>query len=1193
MRRWLFGLLACAVLGLPALPAGAAESFVLRDWLNRTWRNERVTFPLTAAQLTAARAGQALAGPDGAPVPYQVITDGATQQSSLVFLAHLDPFETRTYAFAENVANVESDLRVEERPEGIVLSNRLTGIAINAKLDGGAGPIAGVKLNSGVWAGGSTLTSDPPVASYEARVTARGPVYAEVVARAEFADGSTWTLRAQVIANEPVVLIDEIAAVKGTATFTVNLDRGFAPTKILYRYGKQVPNGSLGKNETVDIGHGRIFTLEPWLRWSEQINQGNTFSLYKPESADLLAVGAREAGAWVDPQLKRDDQMPNRALVTKDDAGIFMAMGLKTGQRKWMYMALDRAASLKDLDTRDGYHSPLPNQTLIKYGHFPLDLVKDYVLSWAGDHENYPRVLVTRKDVARFTASVKDPTPYEKAIPRYLADPNPLGQFNMEERITAYFATGDEKLAEYLAKGVTQLLQGCVDRLVVQHREALGTAPHHFQEIGCAALLADAVLSHPTLDPRTRERLLAQLAFLGYTVSRPEYWSPARGYAANPNMTTSVYGYKAVIACAIPSHPLAKEWARDAMEELKGQINGWSDANGGWLEAPHYAMVSYDQILGAFVMAHNAGFNTYLDEPKMKTVINWFSKISTPPDSRIGGFRHLPPAGNTYLQEPTGEFGIVAFLFRDRDPEFAAQMQWMHRQHKSFPYPGIGGGYPAFAGYRALMIDPAIPERAPAWGSELFPETGVILRTGFPDPRETQLYLIGGTNHAHYDDDSGSITIYGKGRILADDFGYYNPAREDHSMLTSPVSGGGVMTLKGLTTRPQMDYTLGERGGWTRQIALVKDADPLGPNYFVLADSLRVPTSATWRLWCYAETVRTRGNAALVVGKEDVDMDVIFAAPAGLALATRAATRRANCALHPDGRMGVMDMTQIGLEAPVARENGYLVVLYPRLKAEAAPTVTPLAGGKGVRVETPAGTDLIFLSSSPFTYDEGGVQFTGTAGMVRVRDGQYTLTLGAPGHIAAGGKELKEGTVAPASNNLIPGGDFEDGAQRFFVADMPNYGTAARLHAGSPVPGDDANTFCAALTMTGTNGIMGSREPIYVDPTKTYRLHCKFFTAAKFSGSIAGYGWNAGGQQCKNDAGGVWQWNLTSGPRQGPTGPTAGWQTLSCVIGPAGSGAPYSWPADVVSINFGFWMAGDAGATVYLDDIMMEEVPAE
>ncbi|OPZ85039.1 MAG: hypothetical protein BWY76_01588 [bacterium ADurb.Bin429] len=763
----------------------------------------------------------------------------------------------------------------------------------------------------------------------------------------------------------------------------------------------------------------------------------------------------------------------------------------------------------------------------------------------------------------------------------------------MEGPITAYLAIGDERLAAHLAKGVVQMLQNCVDRLVVQNREALGTAPHHFQDIGCIPLLADAALSNPKLEPRVRERILAQMAFLGYTVSRPEYWSPARGYAANPNMTTTVYGYKAVIACAVPSHPLAKAWARDAMEELKAQINGWSDANGGWLEAPHYAMVSYDQILGAFVMAKNAGFNNYLDEPKLKTVINWFSKISTPPDSRIGGFRHLPPAGNTYLQEPTGEFGIVAFLFRDKDPAFAAQMQWMHRQHKSFPYPGIGGGYPAFAGYRALMIDPAIPEKAPSWGSEFFPETGVMLRTGFPHPRETQLYMIGGTNHAHYDDDSGGITIYGKGRILADDFGYYNPAREDHSMITSPLSGGGHMTLKGLTTRPQMDYTWGERGGWTRQIALVKDADPNGPNYFVLADSLRVPAAATWRLWCYAETVRTQDNAALVVGKEDVDMDVIFAAPAGLKLGTRPATRRANCAVHPDGRMGIMDMTQIGLEAPVARENGYLVVLYPRLKADAAPKVTSLAGGKGVRVETPAGVDVIFLSPTPFRYDDGGVRFEGTAGMVRVRDGEFTLTLGAPGHIAAGGKELKEGSLTPMSKNFIPGGDFEDGVQRFFVANMPNYGTAARIHAGSPVQGDERNKFCAAITMKGKSGINGSREPIYVDPTKTYRLSCKFYTAAKFGGSIAGYGWNANNQQCKGANGGVWQWNLFSAGRKGPTGPSEGWQELSCVIGPVGSGAPYIWPADVVSINFGFWMGGDEGATVYIDDIMMEEVPAE
>ena len=140
-------------------------------------------------------------------------------------------------------------------------------------------------------------------------------------------------------------------------------------------------------------------------------------------------------------------------------------------------------------------------------------------------------------------------------------------------------------------------------------------------------------------------------------------------------------------------------------------------------------MLSYDYLLGCFLMAQNSGFNDYVFDPKMRKIAGWFAKISTPPDSRIKGWRHLPPIGNTYFNEPTGEFGLVARIWKEKDPEFAAQMQWMHRQQGSQPVPGIGGFYPSLAGYRALLTDPSIAEKAPSYGSELFPETGVVLRT--------------------------------------------------------------------------------------------------------------------------------------------------------------------------------------------------------------------------------------------------------------------------------------------------------------------------------------------------------------------------------------------------------------------------------------------------------------------------------
>src|SRR6185295_14635909 len=118
--------------------------------------------------------------------------------------------------------------------------------------------------------------------------------------------------------------------------------------------------------------------------------------------------------------------------------------------------------------------------------------------------------------------------------------------------------------------------------------------------------------------------------------------------------------------------------------------------------------------------------------------------------------------GNTYMLEPTGQFGTVAHMWRKADPAFSAQMQWMHRQSHGMINPGVGGFSPAMAPYQRLFKDDLLPAARPLYGSELFPKTGAILRSHFGTDRETQLHMIAGENHAHYDFDSGSVTLWGK-----------------------------------------------------------------------------------------------------------------------------------------------------------------------------------------------------------------------------------------------------------------------------------------------------------------------------------------------------------------------------------------------------------------------------------------------
>ncbi len=1167
---------------LLAAAAMAAPDFVLREELSRQWTREYVTFPLTAAQLDAARARRPLLDPEGRPVVYQVLAGGAGPR--LAFQTDLAPLETRGFTFAPTgTAPGATDLRVEDADGFVTLSNALTGVRLDRAPEPGMGPLAGVKLASGKWVAGSRLMTDAPVTQVQIEITARGPVMAEAVCKLTFGDQGTWESRYRVLAGEPVVLVEEVSAVDAKATFHVVLSRNFNAERMFFRNG----DSPYGRVNSVPVVDGKNFDWEPWLRWHASNQRGAMFGVYNEQDPDLLAVSAGMAGLWVDPARDRTRQAIPPLRVIRDNLGFYAELPLKHGRRQWLLSTTDRDESTLGLrDPALADVSPLPYRYLVKYGHFPLDMIKDYVMRWPTELE-HPRLMLTPKDVEAFRAKVKDPAPYEEKVRYFLNNPALLTPFTMDDAVPAYLATQDPQLGELLAQTAVRMLQERVDFFIDQNGLPFGAAPHGHQSLATAVGIADIMYDSPHTTPEMRNRMRALAAFLGYTTARPEYWSEARGYAANPNMSTSVYGYQASIAAFISDHPEARSWIEEGMNALKNQLETWSDDNGGWLEAPHYAMVSYDQILAVLVMAYNAGFNDWLYTlPKVKTVIRWFAKIDTPPDSRLGGFRHRPAVGNTYLNEPCGAFGLVAYLFRDQDPEFSEEMQWQWNQNRQYEVPGIGGFFPAFAGYRKLLTDPNLPQRAPQYGSELFPETGLVLRDWYPSDRETYLHMIHGRNHAHYDDDSGSIILWGKGRILSDEFGYYGYIpQEDHSMVESPMAGRGLMRIRDFVTQPRFDYVAGVKESWTRHIVLIKGATPESPTYFVINDAFRVGGPATWRLWLTADDVQLAPQSALVVGKEDVDMDVRFLTPQGVNLTVEPKTRRSGSGMFPNWTWRPMETTQLGLIAAEPHVNGFNLVLYPRLKVAPAPTFTPLAEGKGVKVEHEEGTDYVFLSDRPFVFDEGDLHFEGMVGMAQLRGEEVVLAIGSGGKISARGQTVTSDRPLPVfTTNLFPNGDFETGEVIPFEA-VDDEQTRVAIYEGNPVPGDTTHQGqrCLAITLKQAGGTYAAaRYRIPVDAQKVFRIRLRAYADSATVTTMGGYAPDGKGGNLQQN-GRTWQWSLAA------RGPMEGWQVLERRLGPPGSGADVIYPPGVSSTHLHLWVKGEPG-TLYLDDITVEPV---
>ena len=92
----------------------------------------------------------------------------------------------------------------------------------------------------------------------------------------------------------------------------------------------------------------------------------------------------------------------------------------------------------------------------------------------------------------------------------------------------------------------------------------------------------------------------------------------------------------------------------------------------------------------------------------------------------------------------------------------------------------VGGFIPSFAGYRRLFMGSDVQPIAPSYVSRHWNESSVILRNHYGHQLENMLYMIAGRGHSHYDKDSGSVTLWGKGEIIADDFGYYAVQNKVH-----------------------------------------------------------------------------------------------------------------------------------------------------------------------------------------------------------------------------------------------------------------------------------------------------------------------------------------------------------------------------------------------------------------------------
>jgi len=1030
-------------LALAGEPPQTLWQTTLKDRIGHAWSGELVHFdiPIRLAADPAHHRLIVAEGDTAAEIPFQT-TVSPDRKRQLWCVVNLSPFAEKTLRLEARPAatDITTPMPATEAKDrwqiesGALRIEVPRSIADRTAENDAPPPLLRLQNAAGSpWVGAGRFKGTGDLLSLKAAVH-RGPVTTEATLHYEFEKGKydAWL---RLIRGQPEVLWMERGEFQSSdASLEWDL-AGFEPGTGVwdyYRTQSEWRKTALGVSKAYPIedGQAETTTFTPWVQWWMD-DVSTWLELWDKEKAWAIGIFTGDPLDW-----GPEDREAYRAAAFRLDRQGRRAklhLPLRKGTRTWGLSLAPRTP-----DERIGPNTTVgPADTArrqIKYAESPLDEVKDYVLTDATPPTSYPLFAITKADRERLRGAAPQGIPFlqklaeaaewaRKARPIEDAegfwhlgvppDQRPWPALPPKDTLAAAALLGIPWAAEsHLRCMVLRESLGCVEN-ILRHvtGPGMGIAPHNWMCGGPLAYLPPlADLAMPHLSSRERDVLCARLLFLAYKLASERYWAPRLGFSANPNMTTLVYAELAFLSFLFPKHPMAAEWRKAGVGEMFHEVETWSGPNGGWLEAPHYATVALDHIVAIGYATKNLGLgDKLLYHERLKKSIEWLAKIATPPDPRFHGLRHSPPIGNTWLYETTCLPGYMAKVWRDRDPAYANAMQWMWEQQGRPLHPGIGGAYPTTDGFREALFSPFPSLGPPQWGSEQFPGSGAILRAHFPGDRETQLYLIQGKLHDHYDDDQGSFELWGKGRPLLCDFGYngYDPAEHHNRM---DINGPGDIVA--FATTPAADFLHNRQGAWDRRILFVKDPDPLGPNYVLIRDTVGKDAArpGNWRLWMNAseppQLDRQDDTTVRARGRHDVDLDLWFPPAAKALLPLDKGSLKTDFLSIKTHSAGPPSTDQYGLHLVLEPGASLPFILYPRLRDEKPPALFVHGTPEAIELASPAGTDYLFLSPESRELRVANIRFKGTVGVVQARGKQVTLTLCAPGELSFGRLEL-------------------------------------------------------------------------------------------------------------------------------------------------------------------------------------------
>ncbi len=1129
-HRTLIRLCRCLLLAAALSTSAGQEKIEVRERLNLAWSAELLTYPFEAPEGSCHPASITLTGPAGAqPVQLIEVESWPgtpfVRRARLAFVTDLAPLESRLFTLdygTAPVAPMTSDLKAIESPGQLELSNSRFGLRLRTdalRHDPPAapgevpGPLRGVRLANGTWTGGSRLYGETKLSAYGFQRLESGPVLERVQMRYEYEDGREMTLTVQLAAGaaqaEWAMLVSPYDPVEA-ARFVLGsgwdeaeeeasrtaardgwqwlLNPGFdnlalavqhTETPDRNRWGTPRMEGKRGAGgkytyagmdltpQIVDLMKepvGKLADLLPWAAFHQTRQSVLTFTRIEDVEArsEELQFAVLDPGVWVEATEPgtwasymnvriRHKAVP---LVRGADDTVYLDFNTASGHRRWQVGIPDPVPPEKRWSAGYQLHGTT-RRIGTRQATWSLNVVKDLILEWR-DHELleplHPEI-VNDVDAVELARCLQSGAHWSFSNLSY-RDGDAISAYRMSGRAPE---VGESlRLVERLGYFLSAF--GNLDRWRYGTRELLPT-------------LYDEVIRSGLVDEAQRRLYRAQMAYLGYAMNDPGDWSPERGWASG-NLNMTIYNVLTLshIASRIPDHPLAPHWGAPAAIWANRMLEMHVGPKGEFLGAgeslTHYAWGSAAAILKNARLARAAGGPDYINDPRMKKMVEFFAKIVTPPDPRPHNFHPTPrsvtpPVGRGTVYNAPALFGMMAEELETTDPELARDLWWAWQR--------------ANPGERAAQ-----PVLTPDWRSEWFPETGVILRHGLDTARESYAFFVLEHSRVAYASEQAAFAaIWARGVPIAVRFGGKGYAEREELLISrvlpawnpgdrkqrfSRFEHEGNRELTHFSALPRQDYLTASielakaepkhHGGvealpawpvmeaeaalpvhWQRQVLFMKGPETSGPNYFVFRDTITGDQPTRWQYWTLTEKVGRpeetanvhafladkpgnrmqdarliEGDRFTAIGQYGVDIEYYIASPRET---PRHTLRWGLEHAHYTENQDLLHLQMPG-------DGVYFVVLFPRDRNEAAPQFETKGNGHIIRVNGDFGSDHLFMSASETEAEADGIRFRGTAASVQERrTGGKVISLGAAGEV-----QLADGTflasIAPVSLQTGP-----------------------------------------------------------------------------------------------------------------------------------------------------------------------------